>query len=381
MKEIFDFFNPVDTEFVNQFQSEEKLQFVQQAGIYTEQKIPENINDVKIAFFDIDSRGKLGDPVRKFLYKLYLPNENIGILDMGNLKDGNTPADKLAALKEVFIILLEKQVVPVCLSPDSGFLYHIYKVFECLETPLSVVSVNSTIELDKELNDATDETPFLSRIIMDRSKFLFNYTNLGFQSYLVSQNDTRLLDRLLFDAIRLGQVNANPKEVEPVMRDADIVYMSINSIRQSEAPARLQASANGLYGDQACMISRYAGISDKVQLFVLDGFDPDFDINFHTANLLSEIIWYFIEGYSQRRNDYPYAKLSDYKKFVVQVSDASDPIVFYKSNKSDRWWMRVESRSGEKKRNLIVACSYEDYQKACNQEIPNKWLKMYQKIS
>ena len=60
---------------------------------------------------------------------------------------------------------------------------------------------------------------------------------------------------------------------------------------------------------------------------------------------------------------------------MVEVDEIGFPIVFYKSNRSKRWWIEVNNPHDEeeKKVNVIVSCSEDDYLKACNNEIPDKW--------
>jgi formiminoglutamase len=62
--------------------------------------------------------------------------------------------------------------------------------------------------------------------------------------------------------------------------------------------------------------------------------------------------------------------------------NADEEIVFYKSLMSNRWWMEVpyprERSSHEGK--FLVPCSYKDYQSALSEELPDRWLKTYQKL-
>jgi hypothetical protein len=58
-------------------------------------------------------------------------------------------------------------------------------------------------------------------------------------------------------------------------------------------------------------------------------------------------------------------------------------LVFYKSPKSDRWWMDVPYPAGQEKRyerHHLVPCSLEEYQQATNEEMPDRWWKTYQKL-
>jgi hypothetical protein len=56
-------------------------------------------------------------------------------------------------------------------------------------------------------------------------------------------------------------------------------------------------------------------------------------------------------------------------------------IVFYKSLETDRWWFEVPVIRQTKTRHVLISCSMNDYQKACNQEIPDRWLNAFQKLN
>ena len=59
-------------------------------------------------------------------------------------------------------------------------------------------------------------------------------------------------------------------------------------------------------------------------------------------------------------------------------------MVFYKSKKSDRWWVEVPcstEANGESKRKLLVPCLYDDYEQALGNKIPDIWWKFYQRVN
>ena len=69
---------------------------------------------------------------------------------------------------------------------------------------------------------------------------------------------------------------------------------------------------------------------------------------------------------------------------MVNIQDGKNEVVFYKSDKSDRWWMDVPYPSHKKikyERHVLVPCSYEDYKTACENEVPNRWWQTFQKLS
>lgn len=208
---------------------------------------------------------------------------------------------------------------------------------------------------------------------------LFNYANIGYQTYYNAQNEIDLIDSLFFEAYRLGEVSNDIQIVEPILRDADIVSVDLSSIKNGEAPANQNAEPNGFSGAEICAIARYAGISDKVTSFGIYEYNPKFDIKNSTAKLVSQIVWYFIEGVNYRANDYPFGLMDNYQKFIVPIEDQI--LNFYKSNKSGRWWMEINITKNNKfKRHALIPCTYQDYISATQQEIPDRWLKTLKKI-
>ena len=150
---------------------------------------------------------------------------------------------------------------------------------------------------------------------------------------------------------------------------------------QTEAPAQIDGSPNGFYADEACRLSRYAGLSDRVQLFGLYGIDYQYDNNRQTMKLAAQIIWYYFEGYINRKHDYPKASLEDCTKYEVQIDEIDFPIVFYKSNKSNRWWIEVQVILDKMVQDaIIISCTKEDYLNACKNEIPERWWINFKKL-
>jgi len=223
----------------------------------------------------------------------------------------------------------------------------------------------------------------LAKIILHQPNYLFNFSNIGYQSYFVSTEEIDLISKLYFDAYRLGEIQNNMEEVEPIVRNADIVSFDVSSIRQTEATENKNAYPNGFYGEQACQIARYAGISDKLTSIGFYEFNPTVDFNNQTAHSVAQMIWYFIDGVNNRKNDFPIGSRKDYTKYVVSMLEGGNDLIFYKSDKSDRWWIDVPYPSHEKiknERHLLIPCTYKDYQVACNNELPDIWIRTFQKL-
>jgi arginase family enzyme len=320
------------------------------------------------------------DVVRKYFYKLFVGAWDVNIADLGDLKSGFELADTYAALRDVSSFLIRKEIIPIVIGGGQDLTYASYRAYDNLEQTVNLVSVDSKFDFGN-VDGRLDSSSFLSHVILGQPNNLFNFSNIGYQTFFNSQEEIDLMEQLYFDALRLGNVSKDLTTVEPIMRDADIVSVDLSSVRRSEAPANRNVTPNGFYGEEICAITRYAGISDKVTSFGVYEYNSTLDVDGQTAHLIAQMIWYFVEGVSFRAQDYPYCTKDDYYKYIVPVED--EELYFYKSNKSDRWWLDVPFPAGANSefiRHALIPCSYEDYLKAADQEIPDRWWKAYRKL-
>lgn len=348
---------------------------------YNSEDLPE-LEERSIALLSVGGSAKNQEnkyySVRSEFYQLFKGNWISKIVDLGHLFEGETDRDTQYALSQICEELLMKKVIPVVLGSNHRFTYSCYRAYDNLEQTVNLCSVDSKFNFGAFSDEIKDDS-FLSSIIMDEPNNLFNFSNIGFQTYLVPQTEVDLIEGLGFDAYRLGEAK-NLKSIEPICRDADIVSIDLEALRFSDSPAAKNIGPNGFYGDEVCAISRYAGISDKLSLFGIFGFDQDLDVRDQSAKLIAQMIWYFTEGVNFRANDFPFGSKTNYFKYIVPHED--DGINFYKSDKTDRWWMEVEINSISKhSRHSLVPCSYEDYLEACDQQIPERWYRAQKKLA
>jgi len=211
---------------------------------------------------------------------------------------------------------------------------------------------------------------------------LFNYCNIGYQSYFESPAAIEMLDKIHFDTFRLGYVKANLFEVEPLMRNTDFLSFDLSAITSSYVSANVHTSPNGFDGAESCSIMRYAGLSDKVTSCGIFEYHRELDLGNQTAKLMAQMFWYFLDGFKQRKNELN-PNLNECTKYTVSFADGVNEVVFYKSNKTGRWWIGVPfyTSEKEKKDNYFVACSYRDYEQSNQGEPPERWIKTYQKLN
>jgi formiminoglutamase len=322
------------------------------------------------------------DSIRKFLYKLFPSSASLKIVDFGNIASGDTVQDTYFALKTVVKELIKHKVVPVILGGGQDLTFANYAAYESLEQTINLLCVDRMFDLGNSEEDYSSQD-FLNKIILHEPNFLFNYSNIGFQTYFVDDKELQLMDKLFFDTYRLGSFKDNVQESEPIIRNADMVSFDISVIRQSDAPGSAYPSPNGLYGEDACQMCYYAGMSDKLSSIGFYELNPHFDQNEQTSHLVAQMVWCFLDGFSNRKNDFPFIDEENYLKYRVVIKDYDHELVFFKSKKTDRWWLNVPYPPNKRmkfERHHLVPCSYNDYLSATNEDIPDKWWKTFQKL-
>ena len=316
---------------------------------------------------------------RAHFYALHTEiNWNKKIYDLGTILPGASLEDTYFALASVVAELVKNNIIPIIVGGSQDLTMALYLGYEQLEQLVNTCSIDRGLDIgtpDSELNS----TNFLSHIITRRPCYLFNHAAVGFQQPFAETAAHELFEKLFFDICRLGEFNQDFRKAEPHLRNADIISVDLQSIKASDLGLHMGAP-NGFTAAQFCQITKYAGIADKVSCI---GFFNEQELSPIGTSLLAEGIWYFLQGYFARVADFPFGSKSDYTKFSVFMDEVNRTLVFYKSNKSARWWMEVPypPQSGSKyERHHMVPCDKEDYDAAMKNELPDLWWKTYQKL-
>ena len=361
--------------------------FSHNVNIHTENYPLKDIGKFKVAILGVpDGRNSPGagtfkapDAIRSQLYKLSRIPGKSKIIDLGNMKQGVTFADTIAGLSDIIVFLLENNVFPILIGGSSALIMAVDKAFSFRKTEYSLLAVDSRIDYNNE-KKGFDSFNYLYSILHNNKSTFKSYINIGYQTYL---NDQQVINRFLkrkSELMRIGDVRKAIHLTEPLFRDADTAIFDISSVRQSDAPGTFSPSPNGFYGEEICLLSRYAGISDNLKLFGIFDVDPDLDLRNQTSGLVAQIIWFFLEGFAQKQYEAPVLSGNNSGRFIkyhVRITDLDDDLIFIKSNLTDRWWMELHS-SDEK--NIFIACSHEDYQQANRNEVPERWVKGMDRI-
>ncbi len=322
------------------------------------------------------------DEVRQALYPLFNHWKDLKIADIGDIYPGKEISDTYYAVNQVLSELMKHHVVPIIIGGSQDMTYPMFQVHEALGKLVNITAIDPVFDLGND-ETALNSSTYLSRIILHEPNFLFNFTNIGYQTYYVDNDSIELMKQLLFDVYRLGNIKSNIELSEPLIRNANIVSFDMRAIRAADAPGVRNASPNGFDGEEACRMTRYAGLNSKLSSIGFFEYNPHFDENNRTASLMAEMIWYFIEGFSNRQDDFPSLESSDFRHYNVQLADGKETILFLCHKITGRWWidlsfMRADDPRYE--RHHFIPCSKEDYDQAMRDELPDKWWQFYQKL-
>ena len=277
--------------------------------------------------------------VRKELYQMAWPFGDANFTDLGNLR--KTSANfVLPLLRE----LHESRLFPILLGSNPTLASTQFQAFLQLRSQVSLATIDESIPF--RLDNRRDTNCYLNPIIHRRRESLFQLSLIGTQTHFTNPALVDWLEEQNFTNLRLGAAREQLAQVEPILRDADLLTFHLSALKQAEAPGQAQPSPSGFFLEEACQLCRYAGMSDKLTSAGFYGFQARHDRRHQTAYANALLVWYFFDGYFARKLDYP-ASLDGLVEYIVDFKDHDYQATFWKSTRSGRWWMQIPSKSNE----------------------------------
>ncbi|MBX2891011.1 MAG: arginase family protein [Saprospiraceae bacterium] len=355
---------PLSASFIKSTDSLSATHFGKNILVFRDQ-LPD-LKKVKVALVGVGE--KEANVVRENLYRTACPFPKGTVADLGNLRKAEA-----SLLIPVLNELLLGKVLPIVISSKDEMARAQFFAYQDAKALVNMAVVDERFRLGSK-----DEayTPLLSPV----HPLLFNFGLVGFQAHQTPPELSQFLTQNNFDAVRLGKSRAAIEETEPVLRDADLLAFHLGALKQSEAPGVTSASPSGYFAEEACQLCRYAGMSDKLTSFGIYGYRPELDRDAQTAQVAAQMVWYFLEGFFGRKNDFPASK-TGLTEYIVAFRQLNYQLTFWKSSKSGRWWMQVPVASKKKlERHRLVPCSYQDYQQACREDLPERLMQALQRF-
>lgn len=303
------------------------------------------------------------DTIRQQLYSLYYWHNDLKLADIGNIINGASLQDTYAALKTVVAELTDIGKTVIILGGSHDLTLAQYYSYSSRKKIVEATCIDALIDISMESNNRSEN--FLMEILTGEPNFIRHYNHIAFQSYYVHPHMLETMDKLRFDCYRVGNVKESIDEMEPVIRNSQLVSFDLAAIANTYAPCNI-VSPNGLTGEEACLLMRFAGLSPNVNTIGIYGYVPEKDKDSLAAKQISHMIWYILDGRSRGRRE---AKLDEKDSFnEYHMAFAEVDTIFLQSKKTGRWWMQLPDKK-------FIACSYKDYLMASSNEIPERWLR------
>lgn len=369
MFDLHNFLSPVSVSDLNDDMAYNDSQMGTVVKIY-EDEFPElyNADIVIVGVNEFRGNGYVAkksaaDAVRKKFYQLHYWHKDITITDIGNIKIGASLSDSYSAITIVLKELLEMKKTIIFLGGSHDNTLAQYFAYKELNKIIDATVIDATIDLRSESSLRSEN--FLMEMLTGEPNMVRHYNHIGFQSYFVHPHMLETMDKLRFDCFRVGNVKEKLEEMEPVIRNSDMLSFDIAAIKNSDAPAS-NCSPNGFTGEEACTLTRYAGMSSLISSLGIFGYDASRDNQNLTALQIAQMIWYFIDGKNKSRQESLLSEKQNFNEYHTVFAEVDT--VFIQSKKTGRWWMQLPDKR-------MIACSYKDYLFASNNEIPERWLR------
>ncbi len=296
------------------------------------------LDDCQVVIFSDDSTNM--NFIRTQFYNMYHHFDNLFFADLGEIRNSDTNS-----LITLFNELIESKLIPIIMTNNKELIHTFH------------YTLNSFNSEFKSLHFGKQNAPY-SENEYANCKSVYS---VGVQGHLVPPS---LLNNK--HVVRLGDIKDCIEEVEPLTRNADTIHFNLNSIKHSEIPGNTEASPSGLDAGEFTQLFRYFGYNDILKGIFITGYDSQYDFNCITAQLIAQGLWYFIDAKDNCFKENIDSNES-YNEFVVDIDGLETPLSFIKAKKSGRWWLKSHHD-----KNILIPCSFKDYEMACNNEIPNR---------
>src|SRR5690606_14788740 len=125
------------------------------------------------------------DNVRYYLYRLFKGNYTIKVNDFGNFSLNRNTEEVCYHLSNLFAELMAQDIVPLVIGGGKEIAYAMYLAYKKMDQFVNLLDVSSYIHF-KDTDEELSAENYLGKILSDPESHLFNYSNLGYQTYFTA---------------------------------------------------------------------------------------------------------------------------------------------------------------------------------------------------
>ncbi len=319
-------------------------------SILEENDAEQELNKIRTAFYQLEDWHKLK------------------VTDLGNIKLGKSYRDTYAALAAVLEEVAEYSPKILVIGGSDDLIYGAYKACAAAKRLVEISIVDAKFDYQDDPNISADN--YLGKLLLEEPNFTKQLSLLGFQSYFVAPNLLEALDNLRFDFERLGILKENISLAEPKIRMSDIFSIDMKALSGEYHQFPGFYSPNGLDGHEACALLQYAGMSENTQFLGIYNTLGSGEKKRHSPLLVAQMMWYAMDGIHKSKSEAKFEDSAAFTEFIIEQENRQ--FAFKKSKRTARWWVQLLDGKW-------LACSYQDYMEASNNQIPERWLRAVEK--
>jgi hypothetical protein len=306
--------------------------------------------------------GPNADLIRSHLYAYSFNFTGIEVADFGNLNHDGSPKNANAGLRECLIALKNENIIPIFIGENNNYSDALLKGIPYKDIDCAIVSPEIAFNPDT----------FVWKL--NQKNKLFHCSFIGIQNFMNTHASVQMVGEIFSEVIRLGELKSNISNIEPLLRQADVFEFDLNSIEYSQFQSSSKPLPSGLSNREACAICRYAGVSNKISVFLLNQFE--LKANRPTdAMQLAQMVWYILDGIDNRFNDHPQLNHRNFTVYKCHANSGEDMVFLY-SELTGRWWMQIpELNKKRKTAPKFIGCHASDYEIAIQGEVPELWYR------
>ena len=329
------------------------------------------------------SRRNPADSIRRYLYQLRGDDYAGRFCDLGDYTFDPGKGNDYRTLSVVLSEVRKQGGLPLLLGRSARYTYAQYLAHEYREEYVNLVQVAPQLSLDLTKSTPPEDFDYLASILLREPNYLFNFSQIGYQSYFMDPRHLELLEQLYFEGLRLGDIRADLKLAEPIMRQCNLLSIDMSATRYADYQAGQFHSPNGFAGEEICALGRYAGLNGTLYSAGIYNYYPERDESGQNAHLIAHAVWYLVEGLTFNHHEHPHENREQFTRYIARFDKGEDHIIFYKSPMSGRWWVEVpiDPQHADYQQHQLVPCTYEDYLQAVHHEIPDRYWKAMMKLA
>jgi hypothetical protein len=299
-----------------------------------EAKIPSGVRSV--ALIGADTRWSKF--VRRNIYRFAWRTPDITIHDLGDLR--RTDADFVTG---PLIELITSGVCPVIIGGHLGLLKAFRQAFSYLQEQFAPLVVH------ERLSESVQDSPEEIRLI-------------GVQQHLLGRTVPASIQ-----ALHLSTVRSSFDDADTLIRESSCTIFDLSALSALDLPAQRSHSTSGFSTEEACMLMRAAGLHSGTRAVMLSGHDPMSLQLDQSANVVAQMLWYFLEAFNQCIHESP-LKSPHCTAYTVHLDDYDADIKFIKSERTARWWVQCDPQDPAS----VFPCTYHDYHSAVNGQVTDR---------